>query len=58
MVIVEGAVHIPTLAWLDSYAMQDQLQQLPILLIGIVCYIVLLSMAYRISVKRFERVDL
>ena len=58
MVIVEGAVHIPALAWLDSYAMQDQLRQLPILLIGIVCYIVLLSMAYRISVKRFERVDL
>ena len=58
MVIVEGAVHIPALAWLDSYAMQDQLRQLPILLIGIVCYIALLSMAYRISVKRFERVDL
>ena len=58
MVIVEGAVHIPALAWLDSYAMQDQLRQLPLLLIGIICYIVLLSMAYQISVKRFERVDL
>ena len=56
MVIVE--VHIPALAWLDSYAMQDQLRQLPLLLIGIICYIVLLSMAYQISVKRFERVDL
>ena len=58
MVIVEGAVHIPALAWLDSYAVQDQLRQLPLLLIGIICYIVLLSMAYQISVKRFERVDL
>ena len=58
MVVVEGAVHIPALAWLDSYAVQDQLRQLPILLIGIVCYIILLSVAYRISVKRFERVDL
>lgn len=58
MVVVEGAVHIPALAWLDSYAMPDQLRQLPILLFGIVCYAALLSAAYRISVKRFERVDL
>lgn len=58
MVIVEGAVHIPKLAWLDSYAMQDLLWQLPILLIWIICYISLLSLACRISVKRFERVDL
>lgn len=58
MVIAEGAVHIPDLAWLDSYAVQDLLRQLPILVIGVACYIVLLSLAYRMSVKRFERVDL
>ena len=37
MVMAEGAVHIPALAWLDSYAVQDQLRQLPLLLIGIIC---------------------
>lgn len=58
MVAVEGAVHLPVLAWLDSYALQDLLLQTPILLIGILCYVVFLSLAYRISIKRFEKVDL
>ena len=34
------------------------LTQLPILMVGIVCYGVLVPLAYRISVKRFEKVDL
>lgn len=58
MVATEAAVHFPALAWLDSYAPEDLLRQTPILLAGILCYIVLLLLAYRISVKRFERVDL
>lgn len=58
MVAVEGSVHVPALAWLDSYASKDLLLQTPILLIGILCYVILLSLAYRISVKRFEKVDL
>lgn len=58
MIAVEGAVHLPALAWLDSYAPPDLLLQVPILLIGILCYTVLLCLAYRVSVKRFEKVDL
>ncbi len=58
MIGVEGAVHLPVLAWLDSYAPQHLMQQIPILFTGILCYMVLLFLAYRISVKRFERVDL
>ena len=54
----EGAVHFPALAWLDSYTPQDLLKQTPILFMGILCYLILLSLAYRISVKRFEKVDL
>ena len=52
MVIVEGTVHIPALAWLDSYAVQDQLRQLPILLIGIVCYIIPVSYTHLDVYKR------
>ncbi len=32
--------------------------QLPILLAGIVYYVVLLMLSYKLSVRRFERVDL
>lgn len=58
MVLVEGAVHLPALAWLDSCAPADLLRQCPILLAGILCYILLVTAAYRISVRRFEQVDL
>ena len=58
MMGVEGSVHIPALFWLDSYKPAYLLLQLPILLFGILCYAVFLTLAYRISVKRFEKVDL
>lgn len=58
MVIVEGAVRIPQLAWLDSYALPDLMRQIPVLLIAILCYGGFVSLAYKISVKRFEHVDL
>lgn len=58
MIAVEGAVRIPQLAWLDSDALPDLMGQLPILLIGILCYGSFVTLAYKISVKRFEHVDL
>ncbi len=58
MIGVEGSVHIPVLFWLDSYKPEHLLLQLPILLFGILCYAVFLTLAYRMSVKRFEKVDL
>ena len=58
MVIVEGAVRIPQLAWLDSYTLPDLMRQIPVLLIAILCYGGFVSLAYKISVKRFEHVDL
>ena len=42
----------------DSYQPEHLLIQLPILIVGIVCYGVLVPLAYRISAKRFEKVDL
>jgi hypothetical protein len=58
MIGVEGSVHIPVLFWLDSYKPEHLLLQLPILLFGILCYAVFLTLAYRMSIKRFEKVDL
>ena len=58
MIAVETSAHIPIFSWLDSYALQDLLLQTPILMIGILCYVVSLFFAYRISAKRFEKVDL
>ena len=58
IIAVEGSVHIPVLFWLDSYKPEHLLLQLPILLFGILCYAVFLTLAYRMSIKRFEKVDL
>ena len=58
MVAIEATAHIPALAWMDSYQPKHLLIQLPILLAGIVFYGVFVSLAYRISAKRFEKVDL
>jgi len=43
---------------MDSYQPEHLLIQLPILIVGIVCYGVFVPLAYRISAKRFEKVDL
>lgn len=58
MAAVEGAVRIPQLAWLDSYAPPDLVRQLPFLPVGILCYGCFVTLAYKLSVKRFENVDL
>lgn len=58
MIAVEATARIPFLTWLDSIQSEKLLRQLPILVVGIICYAVLLSLAYRISVKHFDQVDL
>ena len=58
MVAIEAAAHIPALVWMDSRQPEHLLMQLPILLIGIASYGALVPFAYRISAKRFEKVDL
>lgn len=58
MIAIEVIAHIPALFWMDSYQSKHLLTQLPILIAGIICYGVLAPLAYRISAKRFEKVDL
>lgn len=58
MAAIEAASYIPALVWLDSCQPEHLLMQLPILIAGIVCYGVLVPLAYRISAKRFEKDDL
>ncbi|MDR0928482.1 MAG: ABC-2 transporter permease [Oscillospiraceae bacterium] len=58
VIAMEVLAHIPALAWMDSVAAGDLLLQLPILLVGLVAYGVGTAAAYRVSAKRFERVDL
>ena len=58
ILMVEVMPHIPALTWLDSYQPKHLLMQLPILAAGFICYAALLLFAYRISVKRFDKVDL
>lgn len=58
MVAVEGSVHVPSLFWLDRYEPDYWLWQALILLLGLLCYAMCLSIAYLISIKQFEKVDL
>ena len=58
MAATEATAHIPALAWMDSCQPEHLLRQLPILAGGMVCYGALIPLAYRISVKHFEQVDL
>lgn len=58
MVAVETLAHIPALAWLDDYQPERLLMQLPIMAAGIICYAAFAALAYRICVKRFDKVDL
>ena len=58
MAAIEAAAHIPALVWMDSRQPEHLMMQLPILLIGIVSYGALVPFAYRISARRFEKVDL
>lgn len=57
-IFAEGIVHIPQFAWLDSVSMADQLRQLPILLLGVILYTLAITAAYKISIKRFAKVNL
>ncbi|HHT57459.1 MAG TPA: ABC-2 transporter permease [Herbinix luporum] len=58
VIIMEVLVHIPKFQWLDSVEPNIILQQLPILILGIIFYIFSILLAFRISAKRFQQVDL
>lgn len=58
MVSVEATAHIPALVWMDSCQPENLLMQLPILVVGIICYGVLITLTYQISARRYENVDL
>ena len=58
MIAIEAAAHIPLFDWMDSYQPEHLFMQLPILIVGIVCYSILVPLAYRISAINFEKVDL
>jgi len=56
--VMEVLVHFPKFQWLDSIAPDAMLKQLPILVIGIVIYVISIFTAYHVSAERFEHVDL
>ncbi|HWR19089.1 MAG TPA: ABC-2 transporter permease [Clostridia bacterium] len=58
MIAMEASIYIPGLKWLDSVAPDALLKQLPILLSGIVMYVTMTFIAYHVSAKRFDKVDL
>jgi hypothetical protein len=58
VITMEALVHFPMFAWMDSTQASAFARQLPFLLIGIVLYALSTWAAYKISAKRFEKVDI
>lgn len=58
MIAMEGITHVSLFAWMDSYQPAYFRMQIPILIAGMLCYVVFLLFAYRISIKHFDKVDL
>lgn len=58
VVLMEVIVHFPKFTWLDSVESGSMLRQLPILAVGAAVYIIGINIAYRVSAKHFEQVDL
>lgn len=50
-------MHFTGLEWLESVSSTEQIQQLPILVIGIVLYILAYLSACRVAVDRFVKAD-
>ena len=57
-VSAEVIVHFPQFSWLDSTEPAALLRQLPLLGAGLIIYAAAMTAAYRISSKRFSKVDL
>lgn len=58
MTVMEIIVHFPAFSWLDSVKLPELFRQVPILIIGFLVYILATILAYQVSAKRFEEVDL
>lgn len=58
VLIMEVMVHSPAFKWLDSVEPALMLKQLPILVVGIIFYILSMLVAYRVASNSFQKVDL
>ncbi|MFV0393104.1 MAG: ABC-2 transporter permease [Coprobacillaceae bacterium] len=58
VIIMESLTYIPATKWIDSMEASMMIKQIPILIVGIITYIVFTYIAYTIASKRFEHVDL
>lgn len=58
IVCMELSSHIPFLSWIDGTDVASLIQQIPLLVVGILIYIIGIIIAYRLGSKRFENVDL
>ena len=58
IVATEAVVHFPGMGWLDSVDGASLMRQIPVLLAGAVLYTAANLLAYRVSARRFERVNL
>ncbi|NLJ91025.1 MAG: ABC-2 transporter permease [Clostridiales bacterium] len=58
IIAMEVIVHFPNYKWLDSTSPDMMLRQVPVLILGIIIYILGMLAAYKISANRFQKVDL
>lgn len=58
ILLSEALTHFPSLSFLKGISLNALTLQLPFFFGGIVCFAVLTLLGYRLSAKRFERVDI
>ena len=58
VLVMETLAHVPALSFWDGVSPHELLLQLPVLAAGVVCYILCNLAAYRVSGRRFAKVDL
>lgn len=56
--IIEVSVHFPHLHWLGGTSYELQMKQWPILVVGVISYIIATVSSFKVSSRRFSKVDL
>ena len=58
MLVLEALPHIPALGWLDDMDAATQIRLLPVLAVSILIYAGGMLLAFRVSAKAYEKVDM
>lgn len=56
--LMETVSHLPFLSWIDGTSISDLKLQIPVFVIGFILFVIINLLAYKNSIKNFNKVDL